>query len=101
MLGRCELVALVRAVMGLLVAHKCLMERPLIGVAQGPAAPYPAHFQFEAIVSTAVCRLQIQPILPLVSAIVSGVLWLWVPRESLLLPGLPPLLVFLPFFLPG
>lgn len=87
--------------MGSLVAHKCLMERSLIRVAQGPTTPCPAHFQFEVIVSTAVCRMQIQPIPPLVSATVSGVLWLWVPRDSLLLPAFPPLLVFLPFFLPG
>lgn len=85
--------------MGFSVAHKCLMERPFIRVAQGPAAPYLAHLQFEVIVSTAKCRVPIQPILPLVSAAVSGTFQ--VPRDSMLLPQLPPLFIFLPFFLPS
>lgn len=42
--------------MRFLVAHKCLMERPFIRVAQGPAAPNLVHLQFEVIVSTAKCK---------------------------------------------
>lgn len=80
-----------------------MLERPFdlsTGVAQGPAAPCPAHFQFEVIMSTADYRMQMPPILSLVSAVVSGVLWLQAPRDSKLLSQLPPLLIFLPFFLP-
>lgn len=80
-----------------------MLERPFdlsTGVAQGPADPHPAHFQFEGIVSAANCRLQMPPILSLVSAVVSGVLWLQAPRNCMLLSQLPPLLIFLPFFLP-